>query len=49
MNDGQLAGRPIVVNNRVYLPLRDAWRKWKRPSSGPGDTAPGVAPRTTRA
>lgn len=40
---------PVTLRGRIYLPLRDAWRKWKRPSSGPGDTAPGVAPRTTRA
>jgi len=40
---------PVTLRGRIYLPLRDAWRKWRMPSSGPAETAPGVAPRTTRA
>lgn len=40
---------PVTLRGRIYLVLRDAWRRLKTPSSGPEDTSAGVAPRTTRA
>jgi hypothetical protein len=40
---------PQTLRGRIYLPLRDAWRDWRRPFSGPEETEPAVSPRTTRA
>ena len=40
---------PVTFRGWIYLPLRDAWRKWRMPSSDPAETARAVEPRTTRA
>lgn len=40
---------PVTLKGRIYLPLRDAWRKLRTPSSAPAETEPAVSPRITRA
>lgn len=40
---------PATLKGRIYLPLRDAWRKFRTPSNGPAETARAESPRMTRA
>lgn len=33
---------PVTLKGRIYLPLRDSWRRFRTPSNGPAETARAV-------